>query len=63
MHGDAAGREPDDRDVPGIAPEGSDVSLHPLQRRDLVHVGVVALGLLRALMIVELGRSQRELLL
>ena len=33
----------------GIAAEGGDVPLHPLQRGDLVHVGVVAFELVRAL--------------
>ena len=57
VHRDAARGESEDRDVVRIASEPGDVPLHPLQGRDLVHVGVVALGLLRAL---AAERGERE---
>ena len=57
VHGDAARGEPEDGDVVRIAAEGGDVPLHPLQGRDLVHVGVVALGLVGAL---AAQRGERE---
>src|SRR6185437_2701353 len=45
VNGDATGGKPEDRDVVRITSEGGDVSFHPLQGGDLVHVGVVALRL------------------
>ena len=57
MHRDAARGESEDRDVVRIAAERGDVPLHPLQGRDLVHVGVVALGLVRML---AAQRGERE---
>ena len=49
MHRDAARRLPEDGDVLRIAAERGDVLLHPFEGGDLVHVGVVALGLVRML--------------
>src|SRR5947209_8803034 len=45
MYRDAARRLTEDGDVLRIAPERGDVLLYPLEGGDLVHVGVVALGL------------------
>jgi hypothetical protein len=49
VHRDAARGESEDRDVVRIASERSDVALDPLQGRDLVHIRVLALGLVRPL--------------
>ena len=49
MHRDAARRLAEDGHVVRIASERGDVLLHPLEGGDLVHVGVVALGLVRML--------------
>ena len=52
LHGDRTGALAEHRHPPGIAAEGRDVPLHPLQRRDLVHQPIVAqppaVGVLRA---------------
>ena len=49
VHRDAARGESKDRDVVGIASKCRDVLLYPLEGSNLVHVGVVALGLFRML--------------
>ena len=46
-HARGAGRLAEDRDIVGIAAEGGDVALHPLQAGDLVEQAVVARGMLR----------------
>ena len=50
MHRDAAGGLAENGDIVRIASERGDVLLHPLEGGDLVHVGVVALGLFRMLL-------------
>jgi hypothetical protein len=47
VHRDTARGESKNSDVVRIASERGDVLLHPLEGCNLVHVGVVALGLIR----------------
>ena len=52
-----AGRLAEDRDVAGVAAEGCDVLLDPLQRGDLVEQAVIARGVLRGFG-AELGMGE-----
>src|SRR6266496_1066988 len=49
MYRDATRRLAEDGDILRIASERSDIPLHPLERGDLVHIGIVALDLFRKL--------------
>ena len=45
----AARRESEHRHIARVTAKGGDVPLHPLQRRDLIQVGIVAFGFVRTL--------------